>query len=315
LTTVERDGSWYVSIGYSIAEAARRDANAPIPKFGEGVPAKGTGSPEDAVRALLEAGAAFDARRAIELVAPGEGASLHDYAGLFLPDVEAAAADARGSGFSASLKDLRLSAKTSGDTAIVTIDGFHIEWADNGDSGQVDYDGKCLKGRSGADEPSSTCDEPGANNDITRALFPQGFPKITFSTVKEDGAWFISPVRTWLDGVIEGLRPLDRKQLEDAAKSPDGNVDAMMGPLAWSPLGLLFFYSTFGVVGSADDGLSVESEVITGAETGADAALQCRQFVEGVNGDRGKSTGTTLDARVVCAGTDTAVLVPSKPGG
>ncbi|MEX2658738.1 MAG: hypothetical protein WD232_03500, partial [Acidimicrobiales bacterium] len=83
------DGGWHVSLHYSIAELARKEAGVAAPAFGQGVQPEGADSPEGAVRALLEAAVDLDLRRVIALTPPGEMSALHDYAPLFLDDVEA----------------------------------------------------------------------------------------------------------------------------------------------------------------------------------------------------------------------------------
>lgn len=88
---------WYISGNYSVAEAARRDSDNPskVPAKGAGVAAKGSKTPEGAVRDMLQASANLDVRRVIELLPPDEFAALHDYAGEFIGDAERELADVR----------------------------------------------------------------------------------------------------------------------------------------------------------------------------------------------------------------------------
>jgi hypothetical protein len=88
LTTIKQDGRWYVSLFYTIAEAARRDAGAPAPSTAERVPAKGESSPAAAVDEMIDALEHGDARRLVALAPPDEMAVLHDYAPLFLQNIE-----------------------------------------------------------------------------------------------------------------------------------------------------------------------------------------------------------------------------------
>ncbi len=80
---------WYLSLNYSIAEAARNDSEDPfaIPAKGGGVPAKGAKTPEQAVTDMMQASANLDLKRVIELLPPDEFAALHDYSGQFVPEV------------------------------------------------------------------------------------------------------------------------------------------------------------------------------------------------------------------------------------
>ena len=120
VTTVKRDGHWYVSIGYSIAENARESSGQSIDALGAGVPAHGAESPEDAVRELVAAITEIDVRRMIELMPPDELAALHDYAGLFIDEAERAADDAR-SDVKIDVPTLELESETSGDEALVKV--------------------------------------------------------------------------------------------------------------------------------------------------------------------------------------------------
>jgi hypothetical protein len=86
LTTIEQDGRWYVSLFYTVAEAARQSADAPVPTVEAAVPAVGADSPEAAVDAMIGALETGDVRRMIELTPPDEMGVLHDYAPLFLDE-------------------------------------------------------------------------------------------------------------------------------------------------------------------------------------------------------------------------------------
>ena len=86
ITTIKQDGRWYVSLFYSIAEAARRDTGAPAPTTEGAIQAKGADSPQAAVDELIDALEQGDVERLIELTPPDEMAVLHDYAPLFLKD-------------------------------------------------------------------------------------------------------------------------------------------------------------------------------------------------------------------------------------
>lgn len=87
-TTRDGDG-WHVSLFYSIAEAARLDAELPAPDPGTRIAAKGADTPEAAVRQLVDAAAVMDWRRVIELTSPTEMAVLHDYGALLLREAPA----------------------------------------------------------------------------------------------------------------------------------------------------------------------------------------------------------------------------------
>jgi hypothetical protein len=211
--TVERDGAWYVSIWYSAAEAARRDAGASLPRFGGGVAARGTQTPEAAVEALLRAAAVLDVRRLIELMPPDEAAALHDYAPLFIDAVEAGAVDAR-KAFSFTIRSLDLSHSGTGDEALVKIDKMSFRFSLPELNISVDYDGTCatmnLGEVFGAPGPQRVCGKgllPSAQLPGLQRQIDSGFV-----AVRRDGLWYVSPTRTLLDGfaaMLKALRPAD----------------------------------------------------------------------------------------------------------
>jgi hypothetical protein len=103
LVAVRRDGKWYASLWYSVAEAARLDAGLPLPDPADAIRPRGGSSAELAVEEMIRSAIDLDVRRIIELLPPGEADALHDYAPLFLPDAESAARDAR-----RALRDLNI---------------------------------------------------------------------------------------------------------------------------------------------------------------------------------------------------------------
>ena len=120
---VQRIGKrWYISLNYSVAEAARRGASKPypVPAKGSGVPAKGADSAEAAVSEMIVAAAHFDARRMLELLPPDEFAALHDYSKDLLTAADDSSVQAR--------RDARIdvtpklaTARITDDRALVTI--------------------------------------------------------------------------------------------------------------------------------------------------------------------------------------------------
>lgn len=205
LTTVRRDGRWYVSIFYTAAEAARRDSGRAAPDFGKGVPARGASSPEGAVRAVVDAAVGLDVRRLIELTPPGEAAALHDYAPLFLPQAEKAATEARASGPKVTVSDLKLSTTRKGSRAVVAVDGFAATVVDGTTHGTVSYDGTCLTTSGFGSVQAPPCQ---------RSAVPSMLPKqLHIATVEEGGDWYVSPTATVLGAVVDGLRAIDPKSL------------------------------------------------------------------------------------------------------
>lgn len=212
--TVKDGDKWYVSLGYSIAEAARRGAGAPLPNFGDGIAARGEPTPEAAVEQFIRSAVLLDVQRLIELTPPDEARALHDYAPLFIDAAKAGADEAR-KHYSAEVSVLKLSGNQRGDRALVKISEaeFAFDIPELGVS--VDYDGECVTMRGGfffgSDEPQRQCGS-GFNPALPIPNLPQ--PEIGFVAVREDGAWYVSPTRTVLESLVRMLEALDRSHLE-----------------------------------------------------------------------------------------------------
>jgi hypothetical protein len=84
LATVRRDGRWFVSVSYTVAEYARRDAGVTFPT-GTPIAPEGFDSPTDAATAFYTRVLATDFAGAVATAAPGEGDALARYASLWLP--------------------------------------------------------------------------------------------------------------------------------------------------------------------------------------------------------------------------------------
>jgi hypothetical protein len=212
---VQQDGSWFVSIGYSIAEQARREAGAPLPTFGAGVAARGADTPEAAVEGFLRGAALLDVRRLIELMPPGEMAALHDYAPLFLTELLKEAADAR-THYSLNVPTLKLKGTVSGDEAVVKIDkiAFRLSVPDAGIS--VEYDGKCATVK-GAEDFFGLGGGPICGDQLSKQAIP-GLnlkPDVGIVAVREGGLWYVSPSRTVLDAIIGILKALQPSTLNE----------------------------------------------------------------------------------------------------
>ena len=120
---------WYLSVNYSIAEAARNESKTPfaVPARGRGVPARGARTPEAAVAEMMQAGARLDLRRVIELLPPDEFAALHDYSGEFIPDAERQVADFRKQ-YSLRLRPKLRTTKLADDRSLVQITDVPLEF-------------------------------------------------------------------------------------------------------------------------------------------------------------------------------------------
>jgi hypothetical protein len=126
LATVARDGRWYVSLGFTVAEYARRAAGAEFPPP-SAIERVGLESPEAAGLAFYERLAALDLEGAMATLAPGEGDALLRYSPLFVPDADAAIERGRASGLTLSISGVEFETSGSGDRATLTPVSFVVE--------------------------------------------------------------------------------------------------------------------------------------------------------------------------------------------
>ena len=270
IVVIKDGGRWYLSGGYSIAEANRRDSGNPgkykfaMPAKGAGVAAKGADTPEAAVQQFIDATAKLDVRRIIELMPPKELGALHDYAGQFIGNAEDAVRTATKDQYELSFPGMRLASTRDGDTAQVTILSTGINFgltAPDAPEFRAIYENKnrCVtltldgdtKKRCGADVVKFLDDfgVPIDQAQIEDQLKLQGVngkkPKVGFTVVKQDGKWFVSPSRTMLDGMTAYLRIISKKdvntyekQIKDAIAGLGGSstaADPSLGDPTFDP--------------------------------------------------------------------------------
>jgi hypothetical protein len=261
VTTVERGGRWYVSLWYSMAEAIRAEAGAPVPDPGDAVVPAGADSPDAAVRGLLDALADLDLQGALALMNPDEVGVLHTYAPLVLPDTDGILEEA-GISVSVTSADLRVGDRdgdratvyvgdigmraTDGTTTLeladgcVTIDegtGPTTECADDL-GGLADLD-ELLSGDGGSGDPGESNDELAAALDELSSTMTATFDdlgSLGIATDRVDGRWYVSPMRTGSDAVLAVLRAVQPGELdamvdamERVASALAGEIDAIVG--------------------------------------------------------------------------------------
>ena len=125
LVTVARDGRWYVSLGFTVAEYARVAAGAAFPPPTTIEPV-GLDSPEAAALTFYEHLAALDLEGAMATMAPGEGDALLRYSPLFLPSATAAIERGRADGLTVSISDVEFETSGSGDHQTLTPVSFVV---------------------------------------------------------------------------------------------------------------------------------------------------------------------------------------------
>jgi hypothetical protein len=234
IVTEEVGGTWYVSLGYTIAYDALRAAGRPTapPAVSEAVSATGSSTPSEAVSALVMHVADLDLRGLLGDLPPGEMGPLQSYAPLFLGKAEAELAKVR-SRIGVTITSLTLtSSPIAGGTLVKASDlGFTARVAGI----PVSYKGGCLtygyKGRSVRQCPTRAASSAEIKKII--ATFPPALrglvtrlvtirPAVGFVTVEEGGRWFVSPVATLLDDMdvfLTVLRPGDLLAIASLAEN------------------------------------------------------------------------------------------------
>ncbi len=215
LATVKEDGRWYVSLGYTIAEQARRSAGGAIPDFADPVPAPGAANPADAVKGFSSAVAELDLSKAIGFLSPGEFGALQDYAPLFLADAQKVVDTAK------KEQSLELAitygtpkVEAHDNVAYVSFDTVKIDasFAQGHVTATLDAKG-CVKvtGTGPANDgvgdqafdksfcPGDVGADKGVPDDVKPILGRLSKISIRGVTVRENGHWYVSPIRTLFD--------------------------------------------------------------------------------------------------------------------
>jgi hypothetical protein len=277
IVAVQRDGRWYLSLWYSVAENARIVLDQPLPDRGERPVAIGGDSPESAIELFVGAVSGVDLGSMIGMLDPEEAAALYDYAPLFLDDaqseVDERLAEARRDGWQWEVSDLQLSSESDGRLATVVIDAFAFEASGPGTTVEVVYSGD--RSRIWFETDGQTV-EIVADGDCVTTVIDDGFGLQTdefcasdladvtgfealtggvfanlqsLSTpgivVREvDGRWYVSPLRTGSTVMLDVLRSIEPEAL---AETVDGVVGFFDDPFAFGPGG--FGSSPFGLSG------------------------------------------------------------------
>jgi hypothetical protein len=237
LATVERDGRWYLSAFYSIAENARHGAGE-IPAVG--VPLNGSDTPEDAVRTMLDAITDLDLEGLIGSLNPNEAEALQRYAPMFLDDASNSI-DQVDPGI--QISDMKFSVNGSGDRRSVTVDAATIKAGTGDDAVTVEKKDGCVTMTHG-DEVTNTCDGAnsidaaiaglglGENSDLKAFITTvqnafSDMKPVGITVQKVGGQWYVSPVGTFADVLLAALAALDNQELTaiiDAAVKLSGSV-------------------------------------------------------------------------------------------
>ena len=130
---VERDGDWYFSLWFTIAENARIAAGERLPSADESPEPIPSDSPQAAIEGMFNSLTSFDLAAVVGHMDPEEMAVLYRYSPLFLDDAQASLnelqGDLRDDGVTWEMTDFDFDVEQDGNDAIVTIRGFVANFA------------------------------------------------------------------------------------------------------------------------------------------------------------------------------------------
>lgn len=244
LTTVERGGRWYVSVGYTIAEYARTngnpdDAQFDIPDPEDAIALNGGDKPEEAISNLIDAVEDFDLEGVLGTLDPREVGALQRYAPVFLGDAADAFSDLKDQA-AVTFGDITYTVHQKGDEATVglAIDTVTIAVPEGTitydsstqcasiDASNGDSDKFCLDELSGGDPTDIAAqieqllpDDPELADQVAdslenfRAAFDDLGP-LGITVSKVDGKWYVSLLGTYADTGLTLLDALDRDEFE-----------------------------------------------------------------------------------------------------
>jgi hypothetical protein len=234
VTTVERDGRWFLSLFHTAAEALRGEADVPE----EGLTASGAAEPELAVDQLLDGVSDLDVEAIIASLDPSEAEALQRYAPLFLEGADDLADDAP---FTWEISDVEYTVTGSGDRRSVGIDGLSFRFSDGYQEVDLRLEEGCVTGEVDSEEVELCGAGLAGLDELTADLgFDDAEPREFIEAVTDafadyeasgiavhevDGEWYVSPVRTLFDGVDAVLAALDRDEIDEIAQATGPFVD------------------------------------------------------------------------------------------
>jgi hypothetical protein len=255
LATVQRDGRWFVSIGYTIAEYARRAADVELPS-GDIAVGPGFETPEDAVTAFYRSLAAFDFDAAVATAAPGEGDALIAYGSLWLPAARQVSNRIHDEGYQFTVTDIGFQSTGGDDRRTLQATSFVIDgavptfdetaaatpggqalrivradgcttWSGPGAARFIQDDGPTAPGDGfttvGDGEWRSCEASPLGVGAVVLAFAAGGLTELPdIVTTEVNGRWYVSPLGTVASSVVDLLRDIpDGASLFD---SPLGSI-------------------------------------------------------------------------------------------
>jgi hypothetical protein len=257
LATVEEDGRWYVSLWFTVAEAARTAAGAPAPDPAQAIEPTGSESPEQVLDDVLTAVGQLDLTAMLGLLPPGEARALHVYGPMFLDDAQASLDELRAeSGFSLRVDESEYEVDRDGSRATVVPSSIAVTIEADGETASVAFADGCVTVEAGGEREelcaddaddflaeagvdtstgTSVADDPDTEDvDESELGVFGGLADLEdvdagFEVVEEDGRWYLSPTATLLRPLIEVLEALEAEDIREIADAAENgfsvNVD------------------------------------------------------------------------------------------
>jgi hypothetical protein len=225
IATVQRDGRWYPSLFYTIADNWAQQTGVGNPTSADVIAATGAGSPEEAMNNMLSAISKQDLKSVIAQLDPTEMGVLHDYGGLILKASDALApkdpqfsvsnaawqvTDVSG-GKLVSLKSITVTANGQEVSIVRDVDAGSLTVTADGKTQTVDENsigdmlGSLTGGQNGGISSSAQM------VDIVKREFKAALG-IGVVMTQTNGQWYASPIRTFYDvylQLLKGLQPGD----------------------------------------------------------------------------------------------------------
>jgi hypothetical protein len=230
---VKQDGRWYLSIGYTAAETARKAAGSEMPQTG--VASVGSSSPEEAVSTFFKHVESMDLSGILSTLHPGEMGALQRYAPIFIKDAQDEVNNFKQeNSFSWAVSNLSLETldKSKSESHVrikdVTIKGamgsdtFQLSLSHTGSD--VIYKVTANDGTSSLEgslaEAAKSDDGLGASN-----IDPVFWENVMALTIKKwDGGWYIAPIASITDYMFAGIGTLTQKDLREMLESESGGI-------------------------------------------------------------------------------------------
>ncbi len=267
MVLVERDGRWYMSAMFTIAETARIEAGEQMPDAALAPRALGSPTPEAAVEAMFAEMMELDMAGFIGRMDPEEMAVLYRYAPTFLDEGQAGLDDFAEfldeTDVQWDLSEFDFDVETDGNDASVVVRGFQLEVTSN------DFD----------------------------LSFTYGRDRISGQVIAGDsgqGSLDATPSRWVIEGVIEGETVDIEVNIDSGSKSIEASGDVMgtrfTGSVEFDDAGLCSRYSV-----TVSDGTDESGCIEDGMDNGASFVTQ--QYVGFLENFEGEFGGVTIAAR------------------